>query len=110
MAIHKSKFLVFKFLNSQWLLHNIRYVLFVAFLAILYIYNGHRANKAVRNIKATANQVKYLEAAYKNAKSKVMASTSIGALAAQAAPLGIAESNEAPFKIIKTDSIIKPTK
>jgi hypothetical protein len=101
-----KKFMISKILGSGLLFKNIRLILFIAFLALIYIYNGHQSNKTIRNIKTVAGEVKEMEAAYKNAKSKVMAKTSIGALSAQAAPLGLQEFTEPPFKLLNTDTIL----
>ena len=93
-----------KMFGTTIILANIKFILFIVLLAVIYIFNGHQNNKVVRGIKTTATEVKELEASYKDAKSKVMGKTSIGVLAKQAAKYGLQEFSEPPFKLIKTDT------
>ena len=102
--IIKPKYWLSKIFGSAIILGNLKFILFIALLTVLYIFNGHQSNKIVRGIKTTATEVKELEASYKDAKSKVMGKTSIGILAKQAAKYGLQEFSEPPFKLIKTDT------
>jgi hypothetical protein len=103
----KGKNWLSKFLGSSLLFNNIRFILFIALLVVVYIFNGHQTNKTIRGIKKTATEVKELEASYKDVKSKVMGKTSIGSLALQAQKIGLQEFIEPPFKLLKTDTLLK---
>ena len=48
-------------LNAQWLTGNLNFVLFLSFLAIIYIANGHMSDKTIRNINKTKQELKQLE-------------------------------------------------
>jgi hypothetical protein len=95
------------FMGSSLLFKNIKFILFVALLMVLYIFNGHQSNKTIRGIKTTATEVRELEAAYKDAKSKVMGKTSIGTLAKEAAKYNLQEFNEPPYKLLEKDTTVK---
>ncbi len=59
-------------LNYQSIVRQIPFFLFLTALAVLYIYNGHYADKAIRNITRTSREVKELQYEYKTVKSEVM--------------------------------------
>lgn len=61
-----------KVINYQWVLQNTSFFLFVAFLIIIYIANGHRADKMIRDSNATAGEIKELQYEYKTVKSELM--------------------------------------
>ena len=51
---------------------NIPFFLFLALLAVLYIFNGHYSDKTIKDINKTAKEVKELQYEYKTLKSEVM--------------------------------------
>jgi hypothetical protein len=61
-----------RLLNYQSIVKQVPFFLFLALLAVLYIHNGHYADKTIRNITETAKQVKELQYEYKTVKSEVM--------------------------------------
>lgn len=61
-----------RWLNYQLLVKQIPFFLFLALLAVVYIYNGHYADKTIRKINRTAKEVKELKYEYIAVKSKVM--------------------------------------
>ena len=67
-----SKFDWKRMLNYKWIEKNIPFFLFLALLAVIYIYNGHYADKMVRKISATEKHIKELEYEYKTIKSEVI--------------------------------------
>ena len=87
----------------QWIVKNIPFFLFLAVLAVLYIYNGHYADKTVRNINKTSNELKELQYEYKTLKSEVMFRSKQSELAKAVAPLGLKELTAPP--IVLKDSI-----
>lgn len=85
-----------RWLNYQSLVRQVPFFLFLAVLAVLYIYNGHYADKTIRNINRTAKEVKELQWEYKTVKSEVMFRSKQSELAKAVEPLGLKELTEAP--------------
>jgi len=86
-----------RFLNYQSLVHQVPFFLFLAILAVIYIYNGHYADKTIRNINKTAKEVKELQWEYKTVKSEVMFHSKQSELVKAVEPLGLKELTEAPL-------------
>jgi hypothetical protein len=91
----------------QWLVHNIPYFLFLAALAVLYIYNGHYSDNTIKDIDKTSKQVKELQYEYKTIKSEVMLRSKQSELAKAVEPLGLKELTEPPF-VLKDSTIEEP--
>jgi hypothetical protein len=85
-----------RFLNYQWVVKNIPFFLFLALLAVLYIYNGHYDDKMTRKIGATEKHIKELEYEYKTIKSEVIFRSKASELAKAVEPLGLKELTTAP--------------
>lgn len=80
-----------RFLNNQWIVRNISFFLFLAMLAIIYIYNGHYADKTARNINRVSKELKELQYEYKTLKSEVMFRSKQSELAKAVEPFGLKE-------------------
>jgi cell division protein FtsL len=89
-------------LNYQWIVKNIPFFLFLAVLAVIYIYNGHYADKTVRNINKVSRELKELQYEYKTLKSEVMFRSKQSELAKAVEPLGLKELTSPP--VVLTDS------
>ena len=74
----------------------------MALLAVIYIYNGHYADKTIRNINQTAKEVKELQYEYKNVKSEVMFRSKQSELIKAVEPLGLKELTIAPVVLKDT--------
>jgi len=85
-----------RWLNYQSLVKQVPFFLFLAVLAVIYIYNGHYADKTIRNINRTAKEVKELQWEYKQVKSDVMFQSKQSELVKAVEPLGLKELTEAP--------------
>lgn len=85
-----------KWLNYQSIVRQVPFFLFLALLAVMYIYNGHYADKTIRNINRTAKEVKELQYEYKTVKSEVMFQSKQSELAKAVEPLELKELVEAP--------------
>jgi hypothetical protein len=92
-----------RLLNYQSIVKQVPFFLFLALLAVVYIYNGHFADKTIRNINQTAKDVKELQYEYKTVKSEVMFRSKQSELAKAVEPLGLKELTTAP--IILKDSV-----
>jgi cell division protein FtsL len=80
-----------KMLNYKWVEKNIPFFLFLALLAVLYIYNGHYNDKIARKINATEKHIKELEYEYKTIKSEVIFRSKASELVKAVEPLGLKE-------------------
>ncbi|MBS1665632.1 MAG: hypothetical protein JST68_31630, partial [Bacteroidetes bacterium] len=65
------------------------FFLFLAALAVIYIYNGHYADKISRDINRTNKELKELQYEYKTLKSEVMFRSKQSELAKAVEPFGL---------------------
>jgi cell division protein FtsL len=86
-------------LNYQWIVMNIPFFLFLAFLAILYIANGHLADKTIRQINTTQKELKELQYEYKTLKSELMKRSRAIEIENAVAPIGLLVAKEMPIRI-----------
>ena len=89
-----------KFISQKWVVRNIPFFLFLAMLAVVYIYNGHYADKLVRRISGTEKHIKELEYEYKTIKSEVIFRSKAGELIKAVAPLGLKEVTTPPVVLV----------
>jgi cell division protein FtsL len=89
-----------RLLSYQWIVKNIPFFLFLAVLAVIYIYNGHYADKTVRNINKVSRELKELQYEYKTLKSEVMFRSKQSELAKAVEPLGLKELTRPPVILI----------
>lgn len=94
-----------KWINYRWIVRNVPFFLFLSGLAVIYIYNGHYADKTIRNINKASKQLKELEYEYKTLKSDVLFQSKQSELAKAVAPIGLKEMTT-PAIIIQ-DSLTK---
>src|SRR5689334_12692345 len=92
-----------KMLNYQSIVKQIPFFLFLALLAVIYIYNGHYAEKTIIGIKKTSKDVKELQYEYKNVKSEVMFRSKQSEMAKAVEPLGLKELIATP--VVLKDSL-----
>jgi cell division protein FtsL len=87
-------------LSYHWIMKNITFFLFLAALAVVYIYNGHYADKIVRDINRTNKELKELQYEYKTLKSEVMFRSKQSELAKAVEPFGLKELTQPPVVLI----------
>jgi len=85
-----------RWLNYQSIVKQVPFFLFLAALAVIYIFNGHYADKMTRRINRTAKEVKELKYEYIAVKSKVMYQSKQSELVKVVEPLGLKELVESP--------------
>ena len=85
--------------SYQWILRNLVFFLFVAFLAVLYIANGHEADKMVRDINVTARDIKELKYEFKTLKSEEIFRSRQAQIVQAASALGLKVSVQPPVHI-----------
>lgn len=86
-----------KFFNHKWIVKNIPFFLFLSLLAVLYIYNGHTADKLMRSISKSEKNIKELEYEYKTIKSELIFRGKASELIKAVEPLGLKELTVAPI-------------
>ena len=92
-----------RWLNYQSIVKQVPFFLFLTVLAVVYIFNGHYADKTIRKINRTAKEVKELRYEYIAVKSKVMYQSKQSELVKAVVPLGLKELTESP--VVLKDSI-----
>lgn len=100
-----------KIFSYRWITRNIPYFLFLAGLAVIYIYNGHYAVKTMRSIKDVSRELKELNHEYKTLKSEVMFRSKQSEIAKEVDTFGLKELIVPPYVIrdsaYKADSLKK---
>ena len=98
-----------KFFTYKWVVKNIPFFLFLSVLAVAYIYNGHHADKLIKEIAISEKNIKELEYEYKSVKSEVIFRSKASELVKVVVPLGLEESILPPV-VLNTDSILNQIK
>ena len=97
-----------RMLSYRWITRNIPYFLFLAVLAVVYIYNGHYADKTIRQMTKVNRELKELQYEYKTVKSEVMFRSKQSELAKAVAPFGLKELLQPPLIIGDSLAANKP--
>ena len=87
-------------LGYNWVMKNISFFLFLAALAVVYIYNGHYADKISRDINRTSKELKELQYEYKTLKSEVMFRSKQSELAKAVDPFGLKQLTQPPYVLV----------
>lgn len=87
------------FLSDERAMQHIPFILFLAFIAILYIANGYYADDKIREVNKVNNQIKELRTEYISSKSDLMFVSKQSQVAKAVEPLGLKEPVIAPMKI-----------
>ena len=88
------------FLSHEKLVANMPYVFFLTFLGILYIANGYYAEKTVKQLYRTTNEIKELRSEYISNKSELEQVKQQSNVAFSIKALELKESLTPPNKII----------
>ena len=94
-----------KVLNYQAIVRQIPFFLFLALLAVIYIYNGHNADKTIRDISKTQRELKELQYEYKTVKGDVLFRSKQSELVKAVEPLGLKELTAAPVVLIDSSNL-----
>ncbi|MER3471513.1 MAG: hypothetical protein C4330_09290 [Chitinophagaceae bacterium] len=94
------KFVLRRVLNYQSIVRHVPFFLFLALLAVVYIYNGHLADKTIRDISKTSKEVKELRYEYKTVKGAALFQSKQSELMQVVQPLGLKEMTQAPIVLI----------
>ena len=93
-----------RLLNYQSIVRQIPFFLFLAALAVVYIYNGHMADKTIRAISRTERDLKELQFEYKTVKGDVLFRSKQSELIQAVEPLGLKELTAAPVVLIDSNN------
>jgi hypothetical protein len=96
-----------RYFNYRFIVRNIPFFLFLSVLAVIYIYNGHYADKLIRRIGTTEKNIKELEYEYKTIKSEVIFRSKATEMVKAVEPMGLKEMKEPPVKLYDSMPPIK---
>ena len=94
-----------RWLNYHSIVQQVPYFLFLAFLAVCYIYNGHQADKTIRAINRTEREVKELNYEYKTVKGELIARSKQSELIKAVEPLGLKELVVSPIVLLDSSTL-----
>ncbi len=86
-------------ISQQMLVKNIPFFIFLSLLSVIYIYNGHHAEKAIKDINKTSRELKELQYEYKMIRSEWMFSTKQSEVVKSVEGYGIKEILEPPVNL-----------
>jgi hypothetical protein len=89
-------------LNYQWIVKNTPFFLFLSLLTVLYIYNGHVAEKTIKDINRSSRELKELQYEYKTIQSELMFQSKQSELVKAVEPLGLKELTQPPLRLKDT--------
>ena len=95
-----TSFLSGSFLSHEKIIGNMPYIFFITFLCILYIANGYYAEKTVKQLYRTNNEIKELRSEYISNKSDLEIIKQQSNVAFNIQSLELKESLTPPSKII----------
>ncbi|MBM3444447.1 MAG: hypothetical protein FJX83_05595 [Bacteroidetes bacterium] len=95
------------FINQAWLVRNVPFFLYVSVLAVLYIYNGHHAEKAIKDINKTSKELKNQQYEFKMVKSEWMFLTKQSEVVKAVEASGIKEILEPPIALVDSAAVRK---
>ena len=80
-------------------------MLFLALLAVVYIYNGHNADKLVRQTSKAARELKDLQSEYKSVTGDVLLRSRQSELVEAVKPLGLQELMTEPTVLVDSSGL-----
>lgn len=92
-----------KNLGTEIIAQNLKYILFLGFLAALYIGNSHSSEKKIRRIQELQMELKEVRWTYLSLKSEVMMESQYSEVVKKVAPLGLSPEGSQPkiFEMVK---------
>ena len=97
---HKKERRLFGY--NKWIVKNIPFYFFISAIAIVYIANGHYADKTMRKINETEKHLKEMEYEFKTVKQDVIFRSKESELAKAVEPLGLKPLLVPPLRIVDT--------
>lgn len=87
---------------NRWIVKNIPFYFFIAAIALIYIANGHYADKTMRHINITEKHLKEMGYEFKTVKQDVIFRSKESELARAVEPLGLKQLLIPPVRIVDT--------
>ncbi len=87
-------------ISAELIFKNLPYVLFLSFLAMIYIANAHFSEKKVREIQNLQTELKQLRWQYMSLKSELMFDSKRSEVVKSVKPLGLKVNKKKPNKIL----------
>lgn len=100
MENKKKVFKLNRWLSYQAIVKQVPFFLFLAALAVIYIYNGHNADKTIRRIGKATSELKDLQGEYKSVTGDVLLRSRQSEMVETVKPLGLTELTEEPTILI----------
>jgi len=100
MENKKKVFKLNRWLSYQSIVRQVPFFLFLAALAVIYIYNGHNADKTIRRIGKATSELKDLQGEYKSVTGDVLLRSRQSEMVETVKPLGLTELTEEPTILI----------
>ncbi|MDQ6608607.1 MAG: FtsL-like putative cell division protein [Bacteroidota bacterium] len=98
--VKKRKYKWKRWLNYQSIVKQIPFFLFLSVMAIVYIYNGHNADKTIRQIGKASSELKDLQSEYKSVTGDVLMRSRQSEMVEAVKPLGLKELTDEPIVLI----------
>jgi hypothetical protein len=95
-----------RLLNYQSLVRQVPFFLFVTMLAVVYIYNGHLADKTMRSIIRSSTELKELQNEYKSVKGDALLRSRQSEMAEAVKSIGLNELVEQPAVLFDSSSLV----
>ncbi len=92
---------------SSWVLGNIRFVLFLAFLGVLYIGISRQAESNIRNIHLLTKEVRKLRWEYMSLQSELMYSSTQSEVIQTMKSKGFVVDKKGPKRIVVKKNLVK---
>jgi cell division protein FtsL len=86
--------------SSKKVVEYVPFLIFLSFLAMLYIANRHYAEKTIRNIDRLSREVKEMSWDYKSLSAELMKLSTQSEIAKRVDTMGLHERKQAPMKIV----------
>jgi hypothetical protein len=96
-----------RWLNYPSLVRQLPFILYLTGLGVLYIYNGHWANKTIRQTQLAEKQMRELQYEYIAAKGELLARSKPSEVIHAVAPLGLKQLTSSP--VVLADSTTPKT-
>ena len=98
--VKKRKYKWKRWLNYQAVVKQVPFLLFLSALAVVYIYNGHNADKLIRKTSKATRELKDLKSEYKSVTGDVLLRSRQSELVEAVKPLGLQELTVEPTILI----------
>lgn len=95
-----SEFTMIGSLSAQLVLTNLPFILFLGFLATIYIANSHFAERKVRQIQSMQHEIKDLRRQYNALESEIMDATRLSEVGDRVGNLGLKKTSRGLRKIV----------